>query len=76
MLHDIYLTSPRVIIYERHKVMVISNRCHLGRSPDICVNIIQNPLGPMSCDIKSHLSLLFDDAIFIKFQFAGTGTFQ
>ena len=40
--YGIYPTSPRVIIYKRLKVMVTSNRCHLGRSPDICVTIIQN----------------------------------
>ena len=66
VLHGIYLTSPRVIIYKRHKVMVTSNKCRLGRSPDICVNIIQNSHGAMSCDVKSHLCLLFDDAMFYK----------
>jgi len=47
---------------KRHKVMVTSNRCHLGRSPDICVNIIQNSLDAMSCGAKSYLGLLSNDA--------------
>ena len=67
VFHGIYTTSPRVINCKRHKVMVISNRCHLYRSPDICVNIIQNPLGAMICSAKSHFGLLFDDAMFTKF---------
>jgi len=65
--HGIYPTSPRVIIYKRHQIMIISNRCRLGRSLDICVNIIQNLLGAMSCDAKSHLGLLSDDVMFTKF---------
>jgi len=72
VLHGIYptssrVTSPRVIIYKRYKVMVTSNRCYLGRSPDICVKIIQNPLGAISCSAKSHLALLSDDVMFTKF---------
>jgi len=30
----------------------------------------------MSYGAKSHIVLLFDDAMLTKFQFAGTGTFQ
>jgi len=56
--------------------VVTSNICRLGRSPDICVNIIQNPLSVMSRGAESHFSLLSDDAIFTKFQFAGIDTFQ
>jgi len=46
-------------MYKRYKVVVTSNRCHLGRSPDICVNIIQNSLGAMSRGAEFHLSFLF-----------------
>ena len=47
----------RVIIYKRYKVVITSNICHLGRSLDICVNIIQNPLGAVSRD--PNLILVF-----------------
>ena len=53
--YGIYPTSPRVIIYKRHKVVVTSNRCHFDRYSDICMNIIHNPLGAMSRDTESHL---------------------
>ena len=76
VLHCICPTSPKVIIYKWHKVVVTSNRCCIGRSPDICVNIIQNLPIAISCSAKSHLGLLSNDAIFTKFQFACTSTFQ
>ena len=76
MRHGIYLTSPRVINYKRHKEVIISNRRHLGRSLDICVNIIQNLLGAMSRGAEFHLSLLSENAIFTKIQFAGIDTLQ
>ena len=47
--------------------MVTSNKCRHGRSPNICVNIIQNPLGAISCGAKSYLGLLSDDVIFTNF---------
>ena len=69
-------SSPRIIIYKSHKVVVTSNRYCIGRSPNISVNIIQNPLGAVSLCDEFHRGLLFDDAIFTKLQFAGFGTFQ
>jgi len=56
--------------------VVSFNRCHLGKSSDICVNIIQNPLGAMSRCAGFHLDLFFDDAMFTKIQLVGIGTFQ
>ena len=76
MLNGIYPTSPRIIIYKSHKVVIISNRCRLDRSPNIGVNIIQNPLGAISCCAEFYLGPLSDDAMFTKFQLAGSGTFQ
>ena len=67
MLHGIYLISPRVIIYKRHKVVVTSNRCCFSRPSDIFVKIIQNLLCVMSRDVESHLGLLFDDAMRTNF---------
>ena len=62
VFHGIYPTSLGVIIYKRHKVAVTSNRC-LRRSPNVCVNIIQNPLGAMSYGAEFHLGLLFNATI-------------
>ena len=76
VLHCIYPTSLRLIIYKKHKVVVTSNRCHLDRSPDICVKKIQNLLGAMSRGAEFHLGLLFEDAIFTKIQFTSVDTFQ
>jgi len=76
MLHGIYPTWPRVIIYKRYKVMVTFNKCRLARSLDICVNIIQNLLSAMSCGAEFHLSFLSDNVMFTKVQFAGIDTFQ
>ena len=64
VLHIIYPTSPRVIVYKRHKVVVTSNRYRVGRYPNIVVNIIQNSLGTMSHRAESHFDLLSDDAMF------------
>jgi len=55
--------------------MVTSNRYRLGRFPDICVNIIQNPFGAVSHGAESHLDLLSDDAMFTEIQFASIGIF-
>jgi len=67
VLHNIYPTSLRVIINKRYKVVITSNRCRLGRSPNICVNIVKNPLGAMNSGVDFHLSLLSDDAMRTNF---------
>jgi len=56
--------------------VVTSNKCRLGRSLDIYVNIIQNSLGAMSRGAESNLGLLSGNALFTKFKFASTDTFQ
>jgi len=75
VFHGIYTISPKIIIYESHKIVVTSNRCRLSRSLNINVNIIQNPLGAVSHCAEFHLDLLSYDAMFTKLQFAGSSTF-
>ena len=66
MLHGIYPTSPRIVINKSQKVVLTSNRCSLGRSLNVNVNIIQNPLGAVSRCAELHLGLLFDDTMFTR----------
>jgi len=54
-------------MYKRHKVVVTFNKCHLGRSSDIHVSLIQNSLGAMNRGTESHLSLISDDTMFKNF---------
>jgi len=74
--HGIYPTSPREIINKGYKVVITSNRCHLGRFPNIRVNIIKNLLGAINYSAEFHLGLLTDKVMLTKFQFAGLGTFK
>jgi len=47
--------------------VVTFNRYHLGRSPNICVNIDKNSLDAMNRGAEFHLDLLTDDTMFTKF---------
>ena len=58
MPYGIYPTSSREIINKRHKLVVTFNRCHFGKSPNICVNIIKNLLGGMNRGAEFTLALL------------------
>jgi len=74
--HGIHPISPGEIINKEHKVVVISNRCYLGRSLNICVNIVKNPLSAMNRDAKFHLGLLTDDAKLVNSNLLVLGPFN
>jgi len=74
--HDIYPILPREIINKGHKVVVISHKCRLGRSPNICVNIVKNVLDAMNRGAEFYLGLLADEVILTKLQFACLGILQ
>jgi len=76
VLHGIYPTSLRIIIYKRHKVIITSNRCCLDRSPNIYVNIIKNFLAAMNRGAVFHLGLPTDDAMLTKCQLKSLDTLQ
>jgi len=76
ILNSIYSASPKVIINKRYKVVVTSNKWRFGWSPNICVNIVKNPLGATSCGAEFHFGFVSDNAMLTKIQLADFNTFQ